>query len=77
VSKAVKVDKDYVEKVVKEDLSGKYPDITELEFVRVTFTYKWWMAGGIFSTARGLKRVFMYVVDGETGEIIEYTILVM
>jgi hypothetical protein len=56
----VKVDKDYVEKVVKENLSRKYPDITELEFVRVTFTYKWWMVGGIFSTARGLEREFVY-----------------
>jgi hypothetical protein len=37
----VKVDKDYVEKVIKEDLSRKYPDITEPEFVRVKFTYEW------------------------------------
>jgi hypothetical protein len=36
MSKAMKVDKDYVEKVVKEDLSKKYPDITELEFVEVS-----------------------------------------
>jgi hypothetical protein len=56
----VKVDKDYVEKVVKENLSRKYQDITELEFVRVTFTYKWWMVGGIFSTTRGLEREFVY-----------------
>ena len=33
------------------------------------------MAGGIFSTARGFERGFVYIVDGETSEIIEYTIL--
>jgi len=75
MSKAVKVDKDYVEKVIKEDLSKKYPDITELEFLEVELTYGKWMAGGIFSTARGLKRGFVYIVDGETGEIVKYRIL--
>jgi hypothetical protein len=40
MSKAVKVDKDYVEKVVIEDLK-KHPDITEFEFITVSQHSKW------------------------------------
>ena len=76
MSKAMKVDKDYVEKVVKEDLSKKYPDITELEFVEVSKYSKYWIAGGIFKTSRGFERIFIYTIDEETGEIIEYRIRV-
>jgi hypothetical protein len=76
MSKATKVDKDYVEKVVKEDLSRKYPDITELEFRRVAHKYGTWVATGIFKTSRGFVRAFMYVIDRETGEILEYEIII-
>jgi hypothetical protein len=75
MSKTVKVDKDYVEKVVKEDLSRKYPDIKELEFQYVLRQYrKDWVAIGVFSTSRGFRKAFMYFIDGETGEVLGFTI---
>jgi len=37
----MKVDKDYTEKVVKEDLSRKYLDITEFEFLNVSQRLRW------------------------------------
>jgi hypothetical protein len=74
MSKTAKVDKDYVEKIVAEDLKRKYPDITELEFTAVTRLYKNWVAFGRFSTSRGFSRGFMYSVDEKTGEILGYTI---
>jgi len=74
MSKTAKVDKDYVEKIVAEDLKRKYPDITELEFTAVARPYKNWVAFGRFSTSRGFSRAFMYSVDGETGEILGYMI---
>ena len=75
MSKAVKVDKNYVEKVVKEDLNRKYPDITELEFEAVLsfMQYKVWVAVGTL-TLRGVRKTFMYLIDSETGEILGYVI---
>jgi hypothetical protein len=74
MSKAVKVDKDYVEKVVKEDLSKKYPDITEFEFLSVSRRLRWWIAMGVFSTSRKFSRMFVYAIDEETGEIVDYSV---
>ena len=74
MSRMVKVDKDYVEEVVKEDLSRKYPDIEELEFQSVIRPYRNWVAMGVFSTSRGFRRTFMYFIDGETGEVLGYMI---
>jgi hypothetical protein len=74
MSKAVKVDKDYVEKVVIEDLRKKYPDIIGYEFTSVKQFYKWWIVVGVFSTQRKFSRIFEYTIDGETGKIIEYYI---
>jgi hypothetical protein len=72
----MKVDKDYVENVVKEDLSKKYPDITELEFAITMqhMQYKVWVTTGVLSTARGFTRRFIYFIDSETGEILGYVI---
>jgi hypothetical protein len=74
MSKTVKVDKDYVERVIKEDLKRKYPDVTELEFTGALHAKGIWLAEGTFSTSRGFTKAFMYFIDEETGEIMGYVI---
>jgi hypothetical protein len=76
VSKTVKVSKDYVEKVITEDLKKKYPDITDLEFRSVLYfhQYEKWIAMGVFSTSKEFNKAFAYIIDGETGEILGFII---